>query len=101
MVYLLYMKLFFCALLFVPIAFADPVEIPWQQNISNTSSGYSDQEAASKVRYYLREELKDWQGLCEVGQGKFRSEFSKVQCEQFYPEVWECSGSATAYCDLA
>lgn len=89
----------FLALL-APLALARPAEIPFQQEVSNTSSGYTDQEAASKVRYYLRKELEDWKGLCEVGQGKFRSEFGKVQCEEYYPECWECTGTATAYCDL-
>ncbi|NBW98057.1 hypothetical protein EBR03_00655 [bacterium] len=86
-------------LLVAPLLHADPIEMPWQQELSNTSSGYTDQEAAGKVRYYLRQELKDWEGLCEVGNGKFRAEFGKTTCDQFYPECWECTGTATAYCE--
>jgi len=86
-------------LLWGQVVVADAVELPWQQEISNTSSGFTDQEAAGKVRYYLQQELKDWKGLCEVGGGKFRSEFSKIHCNEYYPECWECSGTATAYCD--
>lgn len=93
------MKFLFSLLAFGAIAIADPVEIPFQQEISNTSSGYSDREAAAKVHYYLQKDLKDWEGLCEIGQGKFRSEFSKIRCQEYYPECWECTGSATAYCD--
>ncbi|NDC22553.1 MAG: hypothetical protein EB078_06245 [Proteobacteria bacterium] len=87
-------------LLFVPIAIAGPVEMPWKQELSNTSSGYTDQEAAGKVRYYLRKDLKTWEDLCEVGQGKFRYEFGKTVCDEYYPECWECTGTATAYCDI-
>jgi len=86
-------------LLWGQVVVADAVELPWQQEISNTSSGFTDQEAAGKVRYYLQQELKDWKGLCEVGGGKFRSEFSKIHCNEYYPECWECSGTATAYCE--
>jgi|LakMenEpi03Aug12_release.lakeMendotaPanAssembly.Ray.scaffolds.fasta_scaffold274433_2 hypothetical protein len=93
-------NLSFVVCFLVSAAFAAPVEMPWQQEVSNTSSGYTDQEAAGKVRYYLRKELEDWKGLCEVGQGNFREEFSKIHCEEFYSECWECTGSATAYCDL-
>lgn len=82
------------------LVMASAVEIPWQQEITNTSSGYTDHEAAGKVRYYLRQELKDWEGLCKVGGGNFHSDFSKISCEMFYPEWWECTGTATAYCDL-
>lgn len=91
--------IFVALFLLAPTLLADPIELPWQQEMSNTSSGFSDQEAASKVRYYLRKELEDWKGLCEVGQGKFRSEFGKVRCEEYYPECWECTGTATAYCE--
>ena len=80
------------------IALADPIELPWQQELSNTSSGFSDQEAAGKVHYYLQKELKDWEGLCKIAEGKFRSEFSKIECHEYYPECWDCSGTATAYC---
>ncbi|MFM8270071.1 MAG: hypothetical protein ACKN9V_07765 [Pseudomonadota bacterium] len=92
-------KILFAPLFLVSLALAGGVEIPFQQEISNTSSGFTAQEAAAKVRYYLRKELEDWQGLCEVGQGTFRSEFSKTQCEEYYTECWECTGRATAYCD--
>lgn len=87
-------------LLLAAAVFADAVEMPWKQELSNTSSGYTDKEAAYKVHYYLKRELEDWQGLCEVGSGKFRSEYGKIRCQQYYPEVWDCTGTATAYCDL-
>lgn len=92
--------IYFSLCLLISSAFATPVEMPWQQELSNTSSGYTDQEAAGKVRYYLRKELKDWEGLCEVGQGQFREEFGKIRCEEYYSECWECTGTATAYCDV-
>ena len=81
------------------LAIADPIELPWQQEISNTSSGYTDHEAAGKVHYYLQQELKDWEGLCKIAEGNFRSEYSKIQCHEFYPEWWECTGSVTAFCE--
>ena len=76
-----------------------PVELPWQQEMSNTSSGYTDHEAAGKVHYYLKKDLEDWKGLCEVMHGKFRHEYSKIECHEFYTEWWECTGTATAYCE--
>ena len=86
-------------IVFSLVAIADSVEIPWKQELSNTSSGYTEKEAAGKVRYYLRKDLETWKGLCEVGHGKFRSEFGKTWCDQFYPECWECTGTVIAYCD--
>ena len=86
-------------LLVAPAAKADPIELPWQQEISDTSSGSSEQEAAGKVRYNLRKDLRDWEGLCNIAEGKFRAEFSEILCEEFYSELWECTGTATAYCE--
>lgn len=37
---------------------ADPIELPWQEEISNTSSGYTEQEAAEKVHYYLKRKVR-------------------------------------------
>ncbi|NBX76733.1 MAG: hypothetical protein EBQ92_09280 [Proteobacteria bacterium] len=78
---------------------ADPIQLPWQEEISNTSSGYSEQEAAGKVHYYLKKEIKTWEGFCEIAEGKFRAEYSKIKCEEYYSELWDCTGSVTAYCD--
>lgn len=94
------MKHSILCLLLAQIAFASAVELPWKQELSNTSSGYTDHEAAGKVHYYLKKELEDWEGLCEVGQGKFRSEYGKIHCEEFYKEWWDCTGTATAFCDI-
>jgi hypothetical protein len=77
---------------------ADPIELPWQEEISNTSSGYAEQEAAEKVHYYLKKESKTWEGLCEIAEGKFRAEYSKIRCQEYYPELWDCTGSVTVYC---
>jgi len=95
------MKKTILALLFIaPILVADPIELPWKREISNSSSGYTDKEAAAKVHYYLQKELKDWEGLCQIAEGKFRSEYSKIECHEYYPECWDCSGTATAYCEV-
>lgn len=99
-IYMRYLILLVMVLLLVGVVIAAPVEIPWKQELSNTSSGYTDKEAAYKVHYYLKEELKDWEGLCKVGNGAFRSEYGKIRCQQYYPEVWDCTGTAIAYCDL-
>ena len=93
-------KIALTLLFIVPVVFADPITLPWKQEMSNTSSGYTDHEAAGKVHFYLQKDLRDWEGLCQIGDGKFRSEYSKIQCHEFYPEWWECTGSATAYCEL-
>ena len=81
------------------IALADPIELPWQQELSNTSSGFSDQEAAGKVHYYLQKDVKEWEGLCKIAEGKFHLEYSKIQCQKFYTDWWECTGTVTVFCD--
>ena len=67
-------KLSFFFLGLTQLLLAGPIELPWQQELSNTSSGYTDHEAAGKVHYYLKKELEDWEGLCKVADGTFRSE---------------------------
>jgi hypothetical protein len=77
---------------------ADPIELPWQEAISNTSSGYTEQEAAEKVHYYLKKESKTWEDLCDIAEGKFRAEYGKIKCQEYYPELWDCTGSVTVHC---